>query len=130
MRTSSPRQLNHLTNQEQLVAVEFANKVYQQFDEQVKSILVFGSRARGEAEPDSDMDLLVVLSNTPPETVRAIRYLAVDIWLKHGIYLSTRVWDLNHWRKMEELQTFLYRNICRDSIRLEKADVREKIRDI
>jgi predicted nucleotidyltransferase len=123
--TVTSNQLSRLTSQEQQAAVDFAQKIYQQFDNQVKSILLFGSRARGEAEPDSDMDLLVILSDTPPDVVRAIRYLAADVWLKHGIFLSTRVWSFNHWRKMEKLQTFLYRNICRDGIRLERVSVEE-----
>lgn len=129
MRTASPDRLSHLTSQEQQAATDFAKNIYRQFDDQVKSILLFGSRARGEAQPDSDMDLLVVLSDTTPDIVRAIRYLAVDVWLKHGIFLSTRVWSFDHWRKMEKLETSLYRNICEDGIRLERTDVEEKIGD-
>jgi predicted nucleotidyltransferase len=110
--------LGHMTEIERQAAAEFADKVRQQFDGQLVSILLFGSRARGEAEPDSDMDVLVVMSKIDPETRRAIRYLAVEVWLKHGIYVSTRVWSRTHWRKLEEMQTLLYRNICRDGIDL------------
>jgi predicted nucleotidyltransferase len=109
---------SRLPAKERQAAVEFVDSVRQQFDGQVVSVLLFGSRARGEAEPDSDMDLLVVMSDAGPEIRRAIRYLAVEVWLKHGIYLSTRVWSQAHWRKLEELQTLLYRNIRRDGIKL------------
>jgi predicted nucleotidyltransferase len=109
---------SRLTDKERQAATEFVDKVHQQFDGQVVSVLLFGSRARGEAEPESDMDLLVVMSDARPEIRRAIRYLAVEVWLKHGIYLSTRVWSHAHWRKLEELQTLLYRNIRRDGINL------------
>jgi hypothetical protein len=64
------------------------------------------------------MDLLVVMYAVDLETRRAIRYLAVEVWLEHDIYLSTRVWDLAHWRKLEGLQTSFYRNICRDGVNL------------
>ena len=121
MKVVPPSRLDHLTLTEQQAATEFANKVYHQFGDQVESILLFGSRARGEADEDSDMDLLVVLSDTKPGLVRAIRYLAVDVWLKYGIYLSTRVWSQAHWKKVEELQTLLYRNICRDGVPLSKG---------
>jgi predicted nucleotidyltransferase len=109
---------SRLTDKERQAATEFVDKVRQQFDGQVVSVLLFGSRARGEAEPDSDMDLLVVMSDAGPEIRKAVRYLAVEIWLKYGIYLSTRVWSHVHWRKLEKLQTLLYRNIRRDGINL------------
>ena len=113
-------QLGHLTERERQAATEFVDKVRQQFDEQVVSVLLFGSRARGEAEPDSDMDVLVVMSQENPGMRRAIRFLAVEVWLKYGIYVSTRVWSRAHWQKLEEMQTLLYRNIRSDGIDLQR----------
>jgi predicted nucleotidyltransferase len=110
--------LDHLTDRERQVAIEFVERVRQRFDGQLVSAVLFGSRARGEAEPDSDMDVLVVMSSADPEVRKEIRYLAVEVWLEHGIYLSTRVWSQAHWRKLEELQTLLYQNIRRDGINL------------
>ena len=43
---------------------------------QSKRLLLFGSRARGEARPDSDIDLLVVMPQptlTPLERQQALR---------------------------------------------------------
>ena len=116
MRTMPEDRLGNLTDDERRAATEFVDKLHQQFDGQVVSVLLFGSRARGEAEPDSDMDLLVVMSDASPQVRKAVRYLAVEVWLEHGIYLSTRVWSRAHWRRLEGLQTLLYRNICRDGI--------------
>jgi predicted nucleotidyltransferase len=107
-----------LTDQERQVAMEFVEKVRQRFDGQLVSAVLFGSRARGEAEPGSDMDVAVVMSSADSEIRKEIRYLAVEVWLRHGIYLSTRVWSQAHWRKLEELRTSLYQNICKDGINL------------
>ncbi len=109
---------SRLAGTERQAATEFADRARQQFDSQVISIVLFGSRARGEAASDSDMDVLVVMSDAGPKIRRAVRYLAVEVWLKYDIYLSTRVWSRDHWRKLDELQTLLYRNICRDGINL------------
>jgi predicted nucleotidyltransferase len=38
-------------------------------------IILFGSRARGDARPDSDLDLLIVEETTLPRHRRPIRYL-------------------------------------------------------
>jgi predicted nucleotidyltransferase len=118
MRTVKGAHLDCLADEERQAATEFVDRLHQEFDGQIASVLLFGSRARGEAKPDSDMDLLVVISDASPKTRRAIRYLAVEIWLKYGIYLSTRVWSQAHWHKLERMQTLLYRNIRRDGIRL------------
>ena len=39
------------------------------FDERLKAVVLFGSQARGEARPDSDHDLLVVIDKLPLEPV-------------------------------------------------------------
>lgn len=110
--------VQHLTDEERQVAMEFVDRVRQQFDGQLVSIVLFGSRARGEAKSDSDMDVLVVMSSAGPGIRKRIRYLAVEVWLEYGVYLSTRVWSQTHWHKLEELQTLLYQNISRDGINL------------
>lgn len=107
-----------LTDKERQVASEFVEKLQQRFDGQLRSVILFGSRARGEAQADSDMDVLVVLSSAGPEVRREVRGLAVEVWLEHDIYLSTRIWSQEHWQELGELQTLLYQNIQRDGINL------------
>lgn len=118
MSVKQDSRLDRLTDKERQVVIEFVQKVRQRFDGQVASAFLFGSRARGDAEADSDMDVLVVISGAGPEIRREIRHLAVEVWLEHGIYLSIRVWSRAHYRKLEKLQTLLYRNIQRDGIDL------------
>jgi len=120
MRAMQKSRLDRLTDKERQVAMEFVERLHSRFDDQLIAAILFGSRARGKAEPDSDMDVLVVMSSAGPEVQREIRYLAVEVWLAHGIYLSTRVWSQAHWRKLKELQTLFYRNIHRDGIDLLK----------
>jgi predicted nucleotidyltransferase len=118
MTASRPRQLRDLTDKERQIALAFVDKLQRQFDGRLISAILFGSRARGDAEPDSDMDMLVVVSEADPETRKAIDHLAVEVWLEYGIYLSTLVWGRAHWQKVVQLQTLLYQNIRRDGIEL------------
>jgi predicted nucleotidyltransferase len=39
----------------------------------VQKILLFGSRARGDARPDSDFDILIVVPDLPVDTARTTR---------------------------------------------------------
>jgi predicted nucleotidyltransferase len=110
--------LDFLTERERHVVQEFVDRVRQRFDGQLVAAVLFGSRARGEATPDSDMDVLVVMHHAPPEIRKAVRHLAAEVWLEHDIYLSTRVWSAAHWRELERMQTGFFRNVCRDGISL------------
>jgi predicted nucleotidyltransferase len=71
---------------------------------QIERLILFGSHARGEARPDSDVDVLVVV-NWPQERLpngfyaaftgdprwREIINLATDLMLKYGIFISPTV---------------------------------------
>lgn len=107
-----------LTEQERRLIEAFVDKVRARFDQQLVSMILFGSRARGEASPDSDMDIAVILIEVNADTRQVIRNLAVEVWLETGIYLSTRVWSQRHWVTMAELQTSLYLNIAREGLEL------------
>lgn len=113
--------LDHLTERERETLLEFLEQLRDHLDGTVQEVVLFGSRARGEAQPESDMDVLVVLSEADLATSKLVRHLAVEVWLRHGIYVSTRVWSQAHWRMLEELQTLLYQNIRRDGIDLLEA---------
>lgn len=107
-----------LTDKERQALAEFVEGLHDLFSGQVREVILFGSRARGEAEPESDMDVVVVLREVDLAASKGVRHLAVEVWLKHGIYVSTRVWSQAHWRRLEKLQTLLYQNIRRDGIEL------------
>jgi predicted nucleotidyltransferase len=113
--------LDRLTDQELGAATCFVTALRRRFDGEIQAVTFFGSRARREAKPQSDIDVLVVLTAANAARVKEVRYLAADVWLKHGIYLSTRVRSQAHWRRLEELQTLLCENMRRDGIDLLEA---------
>jgi predicted nucleotidyltransferase len=84
-------------------------------------VVLFGSKARGESKPDSDLDVLVVVDSDDWREHKQIRYLAADISLRYDVDLSPRVWSVSHRQEMEELQSLLYQNIRRDRINLLKT---------
>jgi predicted nucleotidyltransferase len=106
--------LGYLTPQETGALEAFVRRVRRGFDDRVLSVILFGSRARGDAQPDSDVDLVVIVDRDDLETSKAIRHLAIETWLEWGLYLSTRVWGQAHWQRLQALQTGLYRNLQRE----------------
>ena len=64
----------------------------------VDRIVLFGSIVRGTADEESDVDLLIVLRETPDHPVRnRISSIILDINLEHDTNLSGLVVDQKAW---------------------------------
>ena len=58
---------------------------------QFNRLLLFGSRARGEARPDSDIDVLVVVNGAVdyPDLLRRTSEVVANLSLEHDVVIST-----------------------------------------
>jgi len=77
--TSEKTNAEREPEQEQVnrVLKDVLNKARQLLGDTLTSVVLFGSRARGDSHPDSDLDLLIVAQSLPDEAGR--RELALDI---------------------------------------------------
>src|SRR5436309_2859450 len=53
--------------------------------------IVFGSRARGDAEPDSDLDVLVLIEHLNPTMRKTISHCAWEVGFAAGVLIQTVV---------------------------------------
>ena len=73
----------------------------QEFVERVRAVLgrnlievkLFGSKATGKDQPESDIDVLVAIEKGGVEVEDEVLDIAFDINLKHEVYISPRVID-------------------------------------
>ncbi|HXV44737.1 MAG TPA: nucleotidyltransferase domain-containing protein [Anaerolineae bacterium] len=115
--------LAHLHSTEQQALREFAQLLQEQFSNLVQLVLLFGSKARGDDDLSSDLDVLVVVDSDDWRLHKQIRYLAADICLKYNLNLSPRVWSISHFQEMEAMEASLYQNIRRDGLTLLERDL-------
>ncbi len=71
-----------LTPFERHLAEEFARRVRERKSGRIVNICVFGSRARGSAREDSDLDILVLLDEVRVKDKREISDIATDMFLE------------------------------------------------
>ena len=96
------------------LADEFARRVRQRFPG--ARIWVFGSRVRGDADPESDLDCLVVLDRVDRATDRAIRDIAWEVGLDRGVVITTVVLDEAQFHHGPASESTLVANVLREGV--------------
>ena len=84
-----------------------------------EKVILFGSQARGDARPDSDWDLLVLLNKEKRnfiEDSNKYAYPFTEIGLKYGQVIMATVYTTTDWEKRKI--TPLYKNIAQDGIEI------------
>jgi len=107
-----------LRPKEQQTLSEFVQGLSERFGDQLQAIWLFGSKARGDSTPTSDIDVLVVIDNDDWRLHKQIRYFAVDLNLKYDLDLSPRIWTTSYLQEVAALGTHFYRAIQREHIDL------------
>jgi len=74
---------------------EFVDKAMERYGDRIESIILFGSVVRGEADRDSDIDVLVVVKKEDYRLRRALIGIAFDIMLQTGENVSVKVLSKN-----------------------------------
>jgi predicted nucleotidyltransferase len=111
------RLLDHTTGQ----AIQaFLQKVAERYD--VAGALLFGSRARGESRPDSDVDIAILLHGprqSRVDTALEMADIAFDVMMELGVLIEALpLWE-DEWEYPERFSNpALIDNIRHEGIRL------------
>jgi uncharacterized protein len=100
-----------------------ARHMLAEFGERVVDIILFGSKARGESSPESDIDVLVVLRNPSAQDLKQAGGIGFDVWSESGVFLALQVIDEADWNFEANMQTLFYLNLQRDGVSLLPLDI-------
>lgn len=84
--------LAHLTEPERALLARLKAELVRRYGERLKGIILFGSRARGDARPDSDWDVAVVIEGYDGDLheMRQLALLGFDLMMATGAAFSMK----------------------------------------
>jgi predicted nucleotidyltransferase len=105
-----------LTAQERQAVDTFVKALYQQYPKRIRDVILYGSKARGDSHPDSDIDILILVDDDDWRFSHAISKLAARISLNYDVLLGPRVISQSRWPR-----SILYRTVSAEGISLSLA---------
>ena len=107
-----------LTSTEQHALERFKAVLESLLADNLMSLRLFGSRARGEGTDESDLDVLVVLQRKDRALCRRIVEEALETDLVYDTNLAPTILSAEEYQQNREYQTPFYRNVERESLPL------------
>lgn len=101
-----------LNREEKEIIKRFKAEVEKALGGRLDRVVLFGSRARGEAEPDSDFDFLVTVRRLEKEDRNRVREIASDLSLECGTVITVLLLPTEDFR--EDRYFYLYENIQKE----------------
>jgi len=112
------RSLSHLTPGERAAVVEYIACIHSRFPDRILAVILFGSKARGDADAESDIDLLVLVDAENNRFRSELWRIASDVSLNYNVVLSPRVFGQARWAETRRIRLPLYRAVVADGVPL------------
>jgi len=106
-------QLTSLENKAVVELKETLKKKYRLLD-----FRIYGSKARGDATPDSDIDIMIELDEFTPAIESAIDDLVFDINLAHDCFISTIIFSKKELEEGPLGESPIYKRIEKEGVEI------------
>lgn len=93
--------LEHLTTEEIKAVGEIKQKVILLVGDRLKGFYLFGSKARGDYDSESDVDIAIIIDELEKETKRKIIDIVADIEIEYLVVISLLVFS---WKDFTDLK--------------------------
>jgi len=105
-----------LNIQEKHIVEEFKRQVEQRFPGELIRVVLFGSKVRGDATRESDIDVLVVIHSEGWRLGDEIRSLGYALELEHGVVLSIQVMSQRHYEELRLFGSQFFKAVEREGV--------------
>jgi len=108
---------SELTEKDQLALKKFKEAVTNALGSELVGLTLFGSKARGEAREDSDIDVLVITNSGNWHLSDVVYRIVTDILLDDDdVIVSPKVIGKEDYKRLFEMESPFIRNVVRDGI--------------
>jgi uncharacterized protein len=99
----------------QEIMQELCDRLLETYRDRLIAVILFGSQARGDATPDSDFDVLIVLKDLIQATkeIEKIGFFLSPLCLKYNVVICNLFYSINRFHNEE---TMLIQNIKKEGI--------------
>lgn len=105
-----------LTIKEKMIVKEFKKKIEEKFPGEIVDVLVFGSKSRGYATKESDIDILVTTLSDNWKNGDEIRKIGYELDEEIYYKFSIQVLSKSHINYLKQNNFQFFKNIERDGI--------------
>lgn len=91
--------LGYLNSIEETAVNELKEQLQKALENNLCKIILYGSKARGDFNESSDIDLLVIVNKLSLSVSNLINTLAYDIELKYDLSISTHIRSIDYFDK-------------------------------
>lgn len=99
-------------------AEELVRRLRALLGEVLLEVRLYGSWARRQAAPDSDVDLAVIVRRADLQTWLRVQEQAARLSLEHDLVLSVNLLSQREWEELQRLQTLYARRLQEEGVRL------------
>ena len=104
--------------QDNQMATDLKERITTAISTHLSRLIVFGSRARGDAAPDSDLAVVALVDNREPELERRLDDIAYDVMWDHDFrpIISLKVFSETEFTTAARKGFSFYRHIVNEGV--------------
>jgi len=106
----------NLSSREKTAVRDFLTTVCTTYGEKIHYSALFGSRVRGDSQKDSDIDILLIVTDDHWKFQPAISKISSEMALKFNVILEVQIISKVRWQYYADIQAGLYQNISKEAV--------------
>jgi hypothetical protein len=107
-----------LTDAEQAWLDAYRKALEKKHPRAVHELLIYGSKARGQAHADSDLDVLLIVKNSAGRRKKELRWIGYLLAAKTDVLPSILAYTQDEWESRRRSGSTFRKAVERDAVRL------------